>query len=116
MRTWWRLSGSLRELGLIESRRSSSDYIVTRVNTKLAQPVLPVRQQRRSSSANCALVPEDWVPSDEDVYYAEGKGLLTEEFIDYHLAHGTVAVNWSRMWRRWCRSSIRLGYYVPVGG
>ena len=52
-------------------------------------------------------LPEDFALSPEDVQFARSHGISDvpaelEKFRDYHVAQGTVAVDWHARWRLWC--------------
>ena len=58
-------------------------------------------------------ISEGWRPSADDAAFAEALGLDVEVeaamFLDYHLANGTLMLDWHAGWRTWCRRAVEFG-------
>ena len=55
----------------------------------------------------------DWQASNDDKAFADAQGVdwqvVEPEFHDYHLAHGTLMLDWHAAWRTWVRNQVRFG-------
>jgi hypothetical protein len=69
------------------------------------------------------LLPDDWVPSDQNIRDAIDRNFSTEEidheahqFRDYHLAKGTRFRNWDAGWRSWLGNARKFSRDRSLAG
>ena len=78
-------------------------------------PVIPFDDPPQNQNKRACSIPENWVPSDENIAHAVSKNLTNEEiedeannFRDHHLAKGTKFKDWNAGWRTWIRMSLKF--------
>lgn len=77
------------------------------------------RKERESARARATLplsekIPEDWMPTAEDVACAKAAGITDileniEKFMDYYTAHPAPIADWSAAYRVWARRELPPG-------
>lgn len=69
------------------------------------------------TSSRRTTIKQNWLPSPDDVAYADGKGIgdidaVCEEFRDYHQGRGTLMLDWRAAWRTWVRNQVKWGKHT----
>ena len=78
------------------------------------------QQPTTNSIKRAVQIPEDWTPSEKDIYYANLKGVngqniggIAEHFRDHHRSKGNAFKDVSAAWRNWIRNHKK--FERPIG-
>lgn len=58
-------------------------------------------------------IKDDWEPNADDKDFADARGVDIDmehlRFLNYHLANGTLMMNWHAAWRTWILNQVQFG-------
>jgi hypothetical protein len=86
------------------------DENVTPLVTEMSPKPLVEQEIDKSISKRKKILPENWLPTAEEIEYAKERGIadipaLVEDFKSYYLAHGKAMLDWHLTFLRWVRNA-----------
>jgi hypothetical protein len=90
---------------------------VTQRATREAAPLATAAKKPTSRKTACR---PDFMIKESMAEWAKAKGYLgdidelTEQFVDHHIARGTLMADWDRGWQTWVRNQIKYDLATPI--